>query len=83
MRVNGEPVLACMEEARHKSTIEPLNLPVKKDLVTDLLPRLEQIASFLPKKDSVPLKKKDIDPISPSGTVSNASAAFQSALRWM
>jgi len=63
--VNGEPVLACMEEAKDNSTIEPLNLPVKKDLVSDLLPRLEQIASFLPKKDIVPPKKSDIDQIKP------------------
>jgi len=65
VRVNGEPVLACMHEAMDKSTIEPLNLPVKKDLVSDLLPRLEQIASFLPKKDIVPPKKSDIDQIKP------------------
>ena len=50
VRVNGEPVLACMEEARDGITIEPLNLDVKKDLVTDLVPRLEQVASLLPKK---------------------------------
>ena len=65
VRVNGEPVLACMEEAKDKSTIEPLNLPVKKDLISDLLPRLEQIASFLPKKDIVPPKRSDIDQIKP------------------
>ena len=65
VRVNGEPVLACMHEATDKSTIEPLNLPVKKDLVSDLLPKLEQIASFLPKKEIVPLKKSDIDQIKP------------------
>ena len=43
VRVNGEPVLACMEEAGGRITIEPLNLAVKKDLVTDLVPRLEEI----------------------------------------
>jgi fumarate reductase (CoM/CoB) subunit B len=63
--VNGEPVLACMEEAKDNSTIGPLNLPVKKDLVSDLLPRLEQIASFLPKKEIVLPKKPDIDQIKP------------------
>jgi fumarate reductase (CoM/CoB) subunit B len=65
VRVNGEPVLACMEEAKEKSTIEPLNLPVKKDLVSDLLPSLEQIASFLPKKEIVPPKRSDIEEIKP------------------
>ena len=65
VRVNGEPVLACMEEAKDRSTIEPINLPVKKDLVFDLLPKLEQIASFLPKKETVLPKKQDIDTIKP------------------
>jgi len=65
VRVNGEPVLACMEEAKDNSTIEPINLSVKKDLVVDLLPRLEQIASFLPKKEIVLPKKEDIDAIKP------------------
>jgi fumarate reductase (CoM/CoB) subunit B len=65
VRVNDEPVLACMEEARDGITIQPLNLAVKKDLVTDLVPRLEQIASLLPKKEAVLLKKADIDAIKP------------------
>ena len=65
VRVNGEPVLACMEEARDGITIESLNLAVKKDLVTDLVPRLEQIASLLPKKEAVLPKKADIDAIKP------------------
>jgi len=65
VRVNGEPVLACMEEARDGITIEPLNLAVKKDLVTDLVPKLEQIAFLLPKKETVLPKKADIDAIKP------------------
>ena len=65
VRVNGEPVLACMEEAKDRITIEPLNLDVKKDLVTDLVPRLEQIASLMPKKDIVLPKKADIDAMKP------------------
>lgn len=65
VRVNGEPVLACMEEATDNSTIEPLNLPVKKDLVTDLVPKLEQIAPFCAKKEIVLPKKADIDAIKP------------------
>ena len=68
VRVNGEPVLACMHEATDNSTIEPINLAVKKDLVTDILPKLDQIASFLPKKDIVPPKKSDIDAIKPLRT---------------
>jgi fumarate reductase (CoM/CoB) subunit B len=65
VRVNGEPVLACMHEAADNSTIEPINLAVKKDLVVDLLPRLEEIAPFCAKKEIVPLKKSDIDQIKP------------------
>jgi len=65
VRVNGEPVLACMTEATDNSTIEPLNLPVKKDLVTDLVPRLCMIASLLPGAEPVVPKKADIDAIKP------------------
>ena len=65
VRVNGEPVLACMEEARDGTTIEPLNLPVKKDLVTDIVPRLAQIAHLVPKSAAVLPKKADIDAIKP------------------
>lgn len=65
VRVNGEPVLACMEEARDHSTIEPLNLPVKKDLVVDLLPKLEEIAALIPKPEPAMPKKQDIDAIKP------------------
>ena len=65
VRVNGEPVLACMEEARDAITIEPLNLPVKKDLVSDLVPKLEAIASLLPKKEVVLPKKAEIDAMKP------------------
>jgi len=65
VRVNGEPVLACMEEATDNMKIEPLNLDVKKDLVTDLVPRLEQIASLIPKQETVLPKKADIDAMKP------------------
>jgi len=65
LRVNGEPVLACMEEARNGITIEPLHLDVKRDLVTDLVPCLEQIASLVPKKETVLPKKAEIDAMKP------------------
>jgi fumarate reductase (CoM/CoB) subunit B len=65
VRVNGEPVLACMEEAKDGITIEPLHLDVKRDLVTDLVPRLEQIASLIPKKETVLPKKTEIDAMKP------------------
>jgi fumarate reductase (CoM/CoB) subunit B len=65
VQVNGEPVLACMEEAKDNSTIDPINLTVKKDLIVDLLPKLEEIASFFPKKEIVLPRKADIDQIKP------------------
>jgi fumarate reductase (CoM/CoB) subunit B len=65
VRVNGGPVLACMEEAQDGITIEPLNLDVKRDLVTDLVPRLEQIAALLPKTEPILPTKADIDAIKP------------------
>jgi fumarate reductase (CoM/CoB) subunit B len=43
VRVNAEPVLACMEEARDGTTIEPLDLPVIKDLAVDLLPYIKTL----------------------------------------
>ncbi|MEA2035414.1 MAG: fumarate reductase (CoM/CoB) subunit TfrB [Euryarchaeota archaeon] len=45
VRVNGEPVLACMAEAVDGMTIEPLNLVVIKDLSVDMEPLLEIMAS--------------------------------------
>lgn len=64
VRVNSEPVLACMEEARDGMTIEPLKLPVKKDLVVDLMPSLSALphiqpidAPVLPDREAVELLK--------------------------
>jgi fumarate reductase (CoM/CoB) subunit B len=67
VRVNGEPVLACMEEAQDGITIAPLNLPVKQDLVVDLLPKIEQIASLKPAADGATKlpTKAEIDAIKP------------------
>jgi fumarate reductase (CoM/CoB) subunit B len=45
--------------------VEPLNLDVKKDLVTDLVPRLDQIASLIPRPETVMPKKADIDAMKP------------------
>lgn len=65
VRVNGEPTLACMEEARDTITVEPLNLTVKKDLVIDLVPALEAVASLLPATEFAMPKKSDIDAMKP------------------
>jgi len=48
VRVNGRPVLACMTAVADGDVIEPLDLPVVRDLVVDLVPRLARIAALLP-----------------------------------
>jgi fumarate reductase (CoM/CoB) subunit B len=48
VRVNGEPVLACMEEARDGISVEPLDIPVIKDLAVDLLPYIEALPVICP-----------------------------------
>jgi len=45
VKVNGEPVLACMAEAEDGMVIEPLNLPIVQDLTTDLALYLDVMAS--------------------------------------
>jgi len=65
VQVNGEPVLACMEEARTGSIIEPLELPVKKDLVTDLLPALQNLPRLQPCEVECLPSKEQIDAIKP------------------
>ena len=44
VRVNGEPALACMQEAKDGDLIEPLNLPLIRDLITDIAPAIAQMA---------------------------------------
>jgi fumarate reductase (CoM/CoB) subunit B len=65
VKVNGEPVLACMEEARDRITIEPINLPVKKDLVVDLLPGLAAITPLKPAERPIQVTKTAIEAIKP------------------
>ncbi len=48
LRVDGEPCLACMTEARDGICIEPLNLPIQKDLMVDLVPTLCSIPGMVP-----------------------------------
>jgi len=48
VRVNGQPVLACMEEARDEMTIEPLELPIRKDSWSDMEPYLDRNPSLVP-----------------------------------
>ncbi|MDO5846316.1 MAG: fumarate reductase (CoM/CoB) subunit TfrB [Methanocorpusculum sp.] len=44
VRVNGEPVLACMHEAADGDLVEPLNLPRIRDLITDIAPVIARLA---------------------------------------
>jgi fumarate reductase (CoM/CoB) subunit B len=65
VRVNDTPVLACMEEARDGITIEPLNLPVKKDLVIDMQPALSRLAGILPGPEVRPPTHEEVEAIKP------------------
>ncbi|HJJ89979.1 MAG TPA: succinate dehydrogenase/fumarate reductase iron-sulfur subunit [Methanocorpusculum sp.] len=51
VRVNGEPMLACMEEAHDGDLIEPLELPRILDLITDIEPILAQVSCLSPEVD--------------------------------
>jgi fumarate reductase (CoM/CoB) subunit B len=65
VRVNGTPTLACMEEARDGMTIEPLDLPILKDLVVDMEPVLARIARIRTSDDAALPTKEEIDAIKP------------------
>ncbi|HIH27578.1 MAG TPA: succinate dehydrogenase/fumarate reductase iron-sulfur subunit [Methanoregulaceae archaeon] len=65
VRVNGQPVLACMEEARDGSIIEPLDLPVVKDLVVDMEPYLRQISSLVPGEEFRMPTAEEVEEIKP------------------
>jgi fumarate reductase (CoM/CoB) subunit B len=65
VRVNGEPVLACMTEAREGMIIEPLNLPVKKDLLVDMEPVLAKIASIAPKEEVCVPTRGEVEALKP------------------
>jgi fumarate reductase (CoM/CoB) subunit B len=54
-----------MEEAQDGITIEPINLPLKKDLVVDLLPGLAAITPLKPTEKPVRVTKTAIDAIKP------------------
>jgi fumarate reductase (CoM/CoB) subunit B len=65
VQVNGTPVLACMEEARDGVTIEPLNLPIKKDLVIDMQPALSRLAGILPGQEVHPPTHEEVEAMKP------------------
>lgn len=65
VRVNGEPVLACMQEAHEGDVIEPLDLPRIRDLVTDIAPVIAQIAWMNGGCDCPPVTQENIEEIKP------------------
>ncbi|MDD1669937.1 MAG: 2Fe-2S iron-sulfur cluster-binding protein, partial [Methanomicrobiales archaeon] len=65
VRVDGEPVLACMTEARDGMVVEPLNLPVKKDLLVEMEPVLAKIASIVPKEEVCIPTREEVEALKP------------------
>lgn len=65
LRVNGIPVLACTEEATSGMIIEPLNLPVKKDLVVDLEPVLAKLAGIMPQEGGRSPNREEVEVMKP------------------
>ncbi|HJJ47460.1 MAG TPA: succinate dehydrogenase/fumarate reductase iron-sulfur subunit [Methanocorpusculum sp.] len=63
VRVNGEPVLACMTEAHDGDVIEPLNLPVISDLVTDIAPVIAKLAWLVSGEECSLVRKTDVEDI--------------------
>jgi fumarate reductase (CoM/CoB) subunit B len=48
VRVNDEPVLACMHEAYDGMAVAPLNLPVERDLKVEMKSYLQDLAGITP-----------------------------------
>jgi fumarate reductase (CoM/CoB) subunit B len=65
VRVNGEPVLACTAEAEDNMVVEPLNLPILKDLCVDLEPLLKEIAGLVTGELADLPTKEEMDAIKP------------------
>ncbi len=67
VRVNGEPVLACMQEARDGDLIEPLNLPRIRDLIVDIAPVMAQLAWLHPADAAgcVPVSVEEVEAMKP------------------
>ncbi len=59
VKVNGEPCLACITEATDGMIVEPLDLPVIKDLKVDLvaginkIPRISSCKCIIPSDDTI------------------------------
>jgi len=65
VRVNGEPVLACTEEAQDGMIIEPLDLPVIRDLLVDLVTGISHIPRIHTGGGDIIPKQEEIAQIKP------------------
>lgn len=65
VRVDGEPALACLTEARDGMVVAPLDLPVVKDLEVDLAPYLGRLPSITPGECQNFPTKEEIEAIKP------------------
>jgi len=65
VKVDGTPALACMTEARDGMTVEPLDLPVLKDLMVDMEPVIAKIARICPAPDAELPEREVIAAIKP------------------
>ena len=66
MRINGEPGLACEHPAKDGDVIEPLNLPVVRDLICDIAPVTAKYGSFAADEGGCrQLTMADLDNIKP------------------
>jgi fumarate reductase (CoM/CoB) subunit B len=65
VKVDGKPALACMAEARDGMTVEPLDLPVVKDLTVDMEPVIAKIARICPAADAGLPSRDEIAAIKP------------------
>jgi fumarate reductase (CoM/CoB) subunit B len=65
VRVNGEPVLACTEEAHDGMIIEPLDLPVIRDLLVDLVTGISHIPRIHTGGGDIIPKQEEIAQIKP------------------
>jgi len=65
VKMNGEPVLACTEEALDGMVIEPLDLPVIGDLMVDLVPGINDIPRIHPSECGTNPTQEDVLRIKP------------------
>jgi fumarate reductase (CoM/CoB) subunit B len=65
IKINGEPKLACMTIAEDGMILEPLDLPVVKDLVVDLVSELSKMPGLVPCGCGELPEKEEIDRIKP------------------